>query len=654
MTRALVVTLTFLLLGPLVLAQPDPPPNKRRAEILKRFDKNKNGRLESAERKAAMAWLKENRDKLPPVERRGPGGGFPAGGRGGGRGGRSVQDRVTRVADQFDANKDGKLDRGERDKARAHLTERGRGRGRGRRGGGRGGRGGGTSSNVEPHKVAKESVKHYPDKGLYHGGTLRTFFIDFDKDDWNTELAAFYRTDVEVPATVTVDGKEYKDVGIAYRGNSSYFGVGGKKKSWNLRFDAVHDGQNIYGYRTLNLLNGHSDPSFLRAVMYMHVSRDYMPAHHANLVKLVVNGESWGIYANVQQYNKDFLRDFYGTRRGVRWKIPAGAGSAMRYTEDLEAYKRSFDMKTGSGGEAAWKALQEFTRVLGTVDDEASLRKVLDIDEALWFIALDNVFMDGDGYVSRASDYNLYLDRRGRFHFLPHDSNESFKSGSGGPGSRSYPRDERLTPLFGADMDDRPLIKRLLAIPHLRARYLAHVKTIVDEWLDWDLAIGPMFMAYHDLIDSEVKRDDKCLYGYAAFQTSLEGGEGGRSQSVRDFVEARRAYLVDHESLRGAWPEIEVSVSEKASTSGTATVSVRVKGDVPVDRVLLHTANRRNVPFEAVDLQKTGSGAWVGKLPEVKKGKLRWYVEARATAAGRAVFHPRRAEAAPNIRQARR
>ncbi|NRA97518.1 MAG: hypothetical protein HRU14_15080, partial [Planctomycetes bacterium] len=192
MSRILLLATVSFLLAPAVLAQPDPPPSKRRAEVLKRFDKNNNGRLDSKERKAAMAWLKENRDKLPPVENRGPGGGpppvdmfdnpggpppggiFGSTGSGGGGRSRNVQDRVTRVADQFDANKDGKLDRPERDKARAHLAERGSGRGRGgstgrggrgraarrlpgRGRGGRGGRGGGRGEEeravVEPHQV---------------------------------------------------------------------------------------------------------------------------------------------------------------------------------------------------------------------------------------------------------------------------------------------------------------------------------------------------------------------------------------------------------------------------------------------------------------------------------------------------------------------
>jgi hypothetical protein len=34
-------------------------------------------------------------------------------------------------------------------------------------------------------------------------------FLTFESRNWAEELAAFYRTDVDVPATVVVDGKTY-------------------------------------------------------------------------------------------------------------------------------------------------------------------------------------------------------------------------------------------------------------------------------------------------------------------------------------------------------------------------------------------------------------------------------------------------------------
>ncbi len=100
-------------------------------------------------------------------------------------------------------------------------------------------------------------VKSYPaSTPLYDLGTLRTIFLQFENADWEQELAAFNNTDVEVPATATVDGKTYKNVGVHFRGASSFMMVPeGSKRSLNLTFDFVDEKQALDNYRTLNLLN---------------------------------------------------------------------------------------------------------------------------------------------------------------------------------------------------------------------------------------------------------------------------------------------------------------------------------------------------------------------------------------------------------------
>ena len=139
-------------------------------------------------------------------------------------------------------------------------------------------------------------------------------------------MEAFYRTDVAVPADSIVDGKLYKDVGLKYRGNSSYFSVSPDlKRSINLYIDHKHDGQKLLGYKTLNLLNSNSDPTFMREVIYS----GHCPGLHPGLQGQLHQGRHQrraGIYSNIQQYNKDFAGDNFNTRGGVRWKIGAGGG----------------------------------------------------------------------------------------------------------------------------------------------------------------------------------------------------------------------------------------------------------------------------------------------------------------------------------------
>jgi hypothetical protein len=56
----------------------------------------------------------------------------------------------------------------------------------------------------------------------------------------------------------------------------------------------------------------------MSSVLYSHIARQYIAAPKANFVKLAINGESWGVYANVQQFDKIFLAENFKTTNGAR------------------------------------------------------------------------------------------------------------------------------------------------------------------------------------------------------------------------------------------------------------------------------------------------------------------------------------------------
>jgi len=272
---------------------------------------------------------------------------------------------------------------------------------------------------------------------------LRTLFLRFDGDDWEQELEAFRGTDVEVPASLEVDGRTLRHVGVRFRGNTSYMMVrSGRKRPLNLTLGMVHRRQRLDGYRTLNLLNAHEDPTLMRTVLFLEAARRYIPAPRANFVRLVINGESWGIYTNVQQFDKTFGRDFHGTRKGARWKVPGSPGGrgGLKYLgDDLEPYRRIYQLKSKENPKA-WVSLILLCKTLSETPIErleTALAPMLDVDGVLRFLALDNALVNNDGFWARASDYGLYLDVHGRFHVVPLDVNETFAaSGFGPPGGR--------------------------------------------------------------------------------------------------------------------------------------------------------------------------------------------------------------------------
>ncbi|MDB5334665.1 MAG: cotH [Planctomycetaceae bacterium] len=375
----------------------------------------------------------------------GPGGRF--GGHPGGPGGPGgPMSPELELVKEFDKDADGRLSTQERKAAREAAKSQRAGRGPGGPPGGPGGRGPGGQSQGTPRagkKISPSDVKADTESPFYDTKVLRTFFLEFESEDWESELADFYHTDVEVPATLTVDGKKYPNVGVHFRGASSFFTVSaGFKRSLNLSLDFVDPEQRLYGYKTINLLNSHDDPTFMHTVLYSHIAQKYLPVPKANFAKVAINGENWGIYTNAQQFDKIFLKEHYSSTKGTRWKIkgsPRGGGGLDYIGDDVEAYKQRYQIKSEDNAEA-WKALIALCKTLSeTPPDqlEDALASTFDIDSALWFLALENALINSDGYWIRASDYSLYLDEQGKFHVIPHDMNEVFQPamgpGMGGP-----------------------------------------------------------------------------------------------------------------------------------------------------------------------------------------------------------------------------
>ncbi len=473
----------------------------------------------------------------------------PVGGvQGGGRGGPPVQgaeEDIPLVA-RFDADGNKRLDHDERSAAREYLVSHPE-----LRQPTRGGRI--TRSGTPGEKLAASDVRQYASTvPLYDREALRTIFLEFEHPDWEDELAAFWHTDVEVAATMIVDGKTYRDVGVSFRGNNSFTAVPkGLKRQFSLTVDFVHK-QDLLGHNSLNLLNANQDPTFLRTPLYLDIARDYIPTLKANFSRVVINGESWGIYVNQQTFSKEFLRETFGTAGGTRWKSPNNSvGGGISYLgDDIALYRRWYEIK-GSDNVAAWKALIHLTKVLKETPGEKleeALAPLMDVDEVLKFLALDVALVNGDGYWRDGSDFNLYLNDQGRFVVLNHDANEGFRTGGrGGGGGQPEP----LTTLADSN---KALRHKLLAVPTLRTRYLRYVGDIAEKWLDWN-RLGPLVTAYEKLIAADVARDTRKLDATEAFAAGIYGPSDGTpapATTLKGFAELRRAALLAHPDIVSA------------------------------------------------------------------------------------------------------
>lgn len=486
----------------------------------------------------------------------------------GGFGGLSFSGGVqpeTKLVKQFDKNSDGWLNLEERKAALDFLNQ-----------GEQGGRSGGFFGMRLPEgkpgeKLSPSDVRIYGNESMYDPSVIRTFFFEFESPDWEKELMAFHKTDVEVPAVVTIDGRKYNQVGVNFRGASSFAMVpAGLKHSLNVSFDFLQKDQEVGGYDSFNLLNVNGDPTFLRTVLYEHIAKTYIPIPRTNFVRVVINGENWGLYINQQPFKKAFVREQFKTAGGTRWKVPGGpmARAGLEYLGDSAApYRKLYEIKS-KDTPAAWQAMIDFTRILNqTPADklEAALKPIFDVDGALKFLAVENALVNSDGYWARASDYSIYLDEQGVFHIIPHDFNEAIPRvaeartggppgggppGGGPPGARrgggppggGFPGegDYTLNPLENINNPARPLISKLLAVPSFKARYLSYLRDIAENQLDW-AKLGPVATRYHEMIAADVRKDTRKLSRTEGFDTGLA--------DLKKFFDERRAFLLANEEV---------------------------------------------------------------------------------------------------------
>ncbi len=499
---------------------------------------------------------------------------FGPGGGPGGFGGPGGPGQHTELLKDFDKDGDGHLNADERKAAREHLAKQPRrgafGRGGFRGGGPPGGPGGPASAKTfQPGpKLKPEDVKRYTTEPLYDPAAVRTLFLEFEDADWEQALTDFYHSDVDIPAKLTVDGKVYPGVGVHFRGMTSFMMVpSGGKRSLDISVNFLNADQRLNGYRSLNLLNASGDPTFLRTALYHHIARQYIPAPKANWSQVVINGESWGIFVNTQQTNADFVRDFYQTTKGTRWKIsgsPRGQGGLSYLGDNPDAYRKIYSIKSKDDPKA-WAALIQLCKTLNQTPPEnlaQALEPMLDLEGALKFLAIDKALINNDGFWSRASDYSLYLDPKGRFHLIPWDANETLREtermGFGRALSGEQPAgNAELDPFAGADDASKALLAKLVAVPALRARYLGYLRDIAEKWLDWK-TLGPLAAKFQSYIADGVAADTRKLYSTAGFRKAVtednaESGSGPTAPphlSLQSFCEQRSKFLLSYPGIR--------------------------------------------------------------------------------------------------------
>jgi CotH protein len=454
-------------------------------------------------------------------------------------------------------------------------------------------------------------------QGLYDIMSIKEAKVYIDDANWLSTLDSLKQlgNDDRILGDVVLDGVRYDSVGIRFKGNSSYFNVKNQeltKLPFNIKADEVKKKQRFYDeYKSLKLSNIFRDPSYLREVLSYEIAGNYMPTPRANYVKLYVNDEYLGLYNNSESVDNDFLKEHFGWKKGTLFKCdpnwnaaelsdcPKGDKASLEYLgQDSTCYYSLYEIKSDNG----WADLIQLTYILNEEID--SIESILNIDQVLWMHAFNNVLVNLDSYAGRlCHNYYLYRDSFGIFHPILWDMNLSF-GGFRYDGLGSPLSDEKMAELsmfnhYKQKNEKRPLITNLLRDNFYRKIYVAHVKTIVDDYFSNKkyLERGELIQK---LIDDEVKGDSNKLYSYEGFKQNLSSTAAiGNSKmiGIAELMEARTEYLTSHPLYTRDSPVIsEVRyigeteknvIKAKVTDSEIVYLAYRLKKHAPFKRVIM-------------------------------------------------------------------
>ncbi len=402
--------------------------------------------------------------------------------------------------------------------------------------------------------------------------------------------------------------------------------------SFKVKFDEYVDGQTWQGLDKLVLNNNYSDSSLMKEYLSYDIM-NYIGVDSSlySYADISVNDETWGLYLALEDVDSGFLertKDGEGelykpeseqmniggeAMEGVRpegmpeppttttgastktdgeqiqppteaggfpaldGNMPEGKaggmgmnggenGVSLVYTDDeISSYSAIFDNAETKTTEEDNKRVIE---ALKNLNEGTDLETYIDVDQVLRYLAAHTVVVNLDSYSSNmAHNYFLY-ENDGQISMIPWDYNMSFGGFMGTDASSvvNFPID---TPVSDVELEDRPMIAKLLEVKEYKETYHEYIQEIIDGYFT-DGKFEETIDSVDELISSYVENDPTSFVTYDEYQKAVvELKELGalRAESVQG-------------QLDGTVPSTtETQETEKDMLIDASTVDMSVLGD---------------------------------------------------------------------------
>lgn len=338
-------------------------------------------------------------------------------------------------------------------------------------------------------------------------------------------------------------------VGIRIRGNTSLLS---KKKSFKISFNKYVQDRDYKGLRKLNLIGNHNDPTYIREkLFYDCYTKAGLPSRRSSFVHLYINDVYFGLMTNMEEIDKEWLRDKFIYDEGNLYKCYYGS-NLVEISTNANDYKfgstsqRVYELTTNESQDN-YSDLRDLIHTINNNPNDANylsyLDTIFDYREYLKIYALDVLTGNWDNYAYNTNNYYLYNDSiTGKFHFITFDTDNSFGIDWFGINwSLRKPID------WQHPTAPRPLVKNILNFPSARNTFLSLVDSLRKNITHPD-SIFSRIDSLQLLLQPYVAADSfkKLDYGYdlAAFNKGFIGSNGGHASiGIKPFLQIRNQAL---------------------------------------------------------------------------------------------------------------
>jgi spore coat protein CotH len=483
---------------------------------------------------------------------------------------------------------------------------------------------------------------------FYAIDTIQEIELFFSQANWDYQLdTSKAGADGYIQAdSVRINGIVYDSVGVKYKGNSSYDSLR-TKNPLHIKLDYVHGNADYFSYEDVKLGNGFSDPSVIREVLAYQILRNYMAAPQCNFARVNINGVYYGVYGNVESVDKDFLSDHFYSSDNTFFKcnplnVLSGQIPNLLYLgDDSTNYYSRYEIKSA----LSWKELIGLCDTIANAP--AYLDTILDVDRAIWMLAFNNVCVNLDSYTGAfAQNYYLYRDDNMRFNPIVWDVNMCFGSfNSTGTGILSIAGMQNMIPTLHSNYGARPLIVKILADPTWKKMYIAHMRTITNEFFANNY-YQTLAQTLQTLVDTSVQAETFSIYTYTQFQQGMTTNVG-TIPGITNLMGTRSTYLASTTEFGYVPPVItSVNATNNVALYDTIQVTATVTNSMSVQLGYRDQIYKRfyRVPMYDDGLHNDGAAGdnLFGTYMIASSGMMQYYIYAENADAG--MFSPERAE----------